>query len=171
MRCSTARNAPAQRCTTQSGSAQRRDQASTCASRGQSAASPATTTAAGTAAAPAQDFPHHCKHAAGPGTRRPVAAGSTRRQWTIRGMPAMKSTAIVTTIGLPLGSACAHAAGGPDSFGYRWSSSDDPGGPQAYWIDISATGTPVIGCPRVSRNCHPGIARCPGIASPEPPRI
>jgi len=36
-------------------------------------------------------------------------------------------------------------AGGPDSFGYYWIDSDDSAGPVFDWIDVSATGTNIVG--------------------------
>ncbi len=45
----------------------------------------------------------------------------------------------------PKGPEIVFNAGGPDAFGYYWLDSDEPGGPNFNWIDISGTGTDVIG--------------------------
>lgn len=46
-------------------------------------------------------------------------------------------------------------AGGPDVYGYRWTDSDEPGGPVFDWVDISATGTPVFTAVSDDRNSGP----------------
>lgn len=43
------------------------------------------------------------------------------------------------------GPAVLNGSGGPDSAGYRWYDSDEPGGPQFDWFDIASIGTQITG--------------------------
>jgi hypothetical protein len=45
----------------------------------------------------------------------------------------------------PRGPEVVYGAGGPDAFGYVWFDSDELGGPTYSWVDISGSGTNVIG--------------------------
>jgi len=46
-------------------------------------------------------------------------------------------------------------SGGPDAFGYRWTDSDEIGGPAFAWIDISGTGTPISALTGDDQNAGP----------------
>ena len=45
--------------------------------------------------------------------------------------------------------------GGPDTFGYRWMDSDEPGGPTFSWTDIGMAGTPIAGLDADDQNAGP----------------
>lgn len=52
-----------------------------------------------------------------------------------------------STVCVQLSASDAHAAGGPDAWGYTWRAAGEPGAAPFEWIDISTIGTPVAAFP------------------------